>query len=128
MMPKWRYGLIAAYVGCSLVGAWVAIYRQAFVGLALFGVGFVCICIHMARERREKKEEETAQAAWVAEVGQAADDVRLDDYGITSVQDLARYHDAAGRAAVLAALQTLPRGQRSLLVAARRVEPDAVWD
>jgi hypothetical protein len=61
-------------------------------------------------------------------VRQAADDVRLDDYGITSVQDLARYHDAAGRAAVLAALQALPRGQRSLLVAARRVEPDAVWD
>src|SRR5215510_14266082 len=127
-MPKWRYGLIAAYVGCSLGGAWVAIYRQAFVGLALFGVGLVCLCIHMALERQEGEKEEAARAAWVAEVRHAADDVRLEDYGITSVQDLACYHDAAGRAAVLAALQALPKGQRSLLVAARRVEPDAAWD
>ena len=127
-MAKWRYGLIAAYVGCSLVGAWVAIYRQASMGMVIFGIGFVCICIHMALQRREKKQEETAQAAWVTEVRQAADDVRLEDYGITSVQELARYHDAAGRAAVLAALRALPTGQRSLLVAVRNVEPDATWD
>lgn len=127
-MMKWRYGFIAAYVGCSLVGTWVLIYRQVFMGLALFGAGCVCICIHMAHERRERKLEETARAAWVAEVRQAADDVRLEAYGITSVQDLARYHDAAGRAAVLAALRALPTGQRSLLVAARNVEADAEWD
>jgi hypothetical protein len=127
-MAKWRYGLIAGYLGCSLVGGWVVIYRQASMGLVMFGIGFVCICVHMALERREKKQEETAQAAWVAEVRQAADDVRLEGYGITSVQELARYHDAAGRAAVLAALRALPRGQRSLLVAARNVEPDATWD
>ncbi len=127
-MAKWRYGLIAAYVGCGLVGGWVAIYRQAFVGLALFGVGFVCISIHIAIEQKEKKDEEAARAAWVAEVRRAADDVGLEDYGITSLQELARYHDAAGRAAVLAALRSLPAGQRSLLVAARNVEPDAVWD
>ena len=127
-MAKWRYGLIAAYVGCGLVGGWVAIYRQAFVGLALFGVGFVCISIHIAIEQKEKKDEEAARAAWVAEVRRAADDVGLEDYSITSLQELARYHDAAGRAAVLAALRSLPAGQRSLLVAARNVEPDAVWD
>src|SRR5207244_9548320 len=102
-MAKWRYGLIAAYVGFGLVGGWVAIYRQAFIGLVLFGVGFICISIHVAIERKEK-EEEAAQAVWVAEVQRAADDVGLEDYGITSLQELARYHDAAGRAAVLAAL------------------------
>lgn len=67
-------------------------------------------------------------AAWVAEVEREADDVGLAHYGITSLQELARYHDAAGRAAVLAALRALPAGQRSLAVAARTVEPDAVWD
>ena len=127
-MAKWRYGLIAAYVGFGLVGGWVAIYRQAFIGLVLFGVGFVCISIHVAIELKEKKDEEAAQAVWVAEVQRAADDVGLEDYGITSLQELARYHDAAGRAAVLAALRSLPAGQRSLLVAARKVEPDADWD
>jgi|SRR5205807_6626205 len=127
-MAKWRYGLIAAYVGFGLVGGWVAIYRQAFIGLALFGVGFVCISIHVAIERKERKYEEAAQAVWVADVQRAADDVGLEDYGITSLQELARYHDAAGRAAVLAALRSLPAGQRSLLVAARKVEPDAEWD
>lgn len=127
-MAKWRYGLIAAYVGFGLVGGWVAIYRQAFIGLALFGVGFVCISIHVAIERKERKYEEAAQAVWVADVQRAADDVGLEDYGITSLQELARYHDAAGRAAVLAALRSLPAGQRSLLVAARKVEPDADWD
>src|SRR4029077_6591702 len=87
----------------GLVGGWVAIYRQAFIGLVLFGVGVVCISIHVAIERKEKKDEEAAQAVWVAEVQRAADDVGLEDYGITSLQELARYHDAAGRAAVLAA-------------------------
>jgi hypothetical protein len=127
-MAKWRYGLIAAYVACGLVGGWVAIYRHAFAGLALFGVGFICISAHMALERKEKTAEEAARAAWVAEVEREADDVELADYGITSLQELARYHDAAGRAAVLAALRSLPAGQRSLFVAARNVEPDAVWD
>jgi hypothetical protein len=127
-MAKWRYGLIAAYVGCGLVGAWVAIYRQSFVGLAVFGVGFVCICIHMALEQKEKRREEAARVAWIAEVERVADDVGLEDYGIASLQELARYHDAAGRASVLTALRSLPAGQRSLLVAARNVEPDAVWD
>jgi hypothetical protein len=127
-MAKWRYGLIAAYVGCGLVGAWVAIYRQSFVGLAVFGVGFVCICIHMALEQTEKRREEAARVAWIAEVERVADDVGLADYGIASLQELARYHDAAGRASVLTALRSLPAGQRSLLVAARNVEPDAVWD
>jgi hypothetical protein len=127
-MAKWRYGLIAAYVGCGLVGAWVAIYRQSFVGLAVFGVGFVCICIHMALEQTEKRREEAARVAWIAEVERVADDVGLEDYGIASLQELARYHDAAGRASVLTALRSLPAGQRSLLVAARNVEPDAVWD
>ena len=127
-MAKWRYGLIAAYVGCGLVGAWVAIYRQSFVGVAVFGVGFVCICIHMALEPTEKRREEAARVAWIAEVERVADDVGLADYGIASLQELARYHDAAGRASVLTALRSLPAGQRSLLVAARNVEPDAVWD
>jgi hypothetical protein len=127
-MAKWRYALIAAYVGCGLVGGWVAIYRHAFAGLALFSVGFICISAHMALERKEKKAEEAARAAWVAEVEREADDVGLADYGITSLQELARYHDAAGRAAVLAALRLQPAGQRSLFVAARNVEPDAVWD
>ena len=127
-MARWRYGLIAAYVGCSLVGAWVAIYRRAFLGLTLFGVGAVCMGIHLALERRERKEEVAAQAAWIAEVQRRADDIGLEGYGIASVEELARYHDAAGRAAVLAALEVLPRGQRSLLVAARNVEPDAAWD
>jgi hypothetical protein len=127
-MAKWRYGLIAAYVGCGLVGAWVAIYRQSFVGLAVFGVGFVCICIHMALEQQEKRREEAARVAWIAEVERVADDVGLEDYGIASLQELARYHDAAGRASVLTALRSLPAGQRALLVAARNVEPDAVWD
>lgn len=127
-MAKWRYGLIAAYVGFGLVGGWVAIYRQAFIGLVLFGVGFVCISIHVAIERKERKDEEAAQAVWIAEVQRAADDVGLEDYGITSLQELARYHDAAGRAAVLATLRSLPADQRSLLVAARKVEPDAEWD
>ena len=127
-MAKWRYGLTAAYVGCGLVGARVAIYRQTSVGLALFGVGFVCMSIHMALERKEKKEEEAERAAWVAEVQGATDAVGLENYGITSLQELAHHHDAAGRAAVLAARRSLPAGQRSLLVAARIVEPDAAWD
>ena len=127
-MARWRYGLIAAYVGCGLVGGWVATYRQAFIGVAVFSVGCVCMFIHLAIERREKKVEEAARAVWVAEVQRAADDVGLEDYGVTSLQELARYHDAAGRAAVLAALRSLPAGQRSLLVAARDVEPDAAWD
>ena len=43
-------------------------------------------------------------------------------------EELARYHDADGRKAVLDALVALPAGQRALLVAAQKVEPDAVWD
>ena len=114
---KARYMFVLANRLCPFVPGG---HLGAVVGLALFGVGFVCMCIHMALERREKSEEETARATWVAEVRQAAADVRLGDYGITSVEELARYHDAAGRAAVLAA--------RSLLVAARKIEPDAAWD
>src|SRR3989442_10672647 len=117
-MAKWRYGLIAAYVGFGLVGGWVAIYRQAFIGLVLFGVGFLCISIHVAIERKEKKDEEAAQAVWVAEVQRAADDVGLEDYGITSLQELARYHDAAGRAAVLAGLRALTAGRAAFLFGA----------
>src|SRR2546430_17347269 len=116
-MAKWRYGLIAAYVGFGLVGGWVAIYRQAFIGLVLFGVGFVCISIHVAIERKERKYEEAAQAVWVADVQRAADDVGLEDYGITSLQELARYHDAAGRAAVLAALCRPPTRERAFCFA-----------
>jgi len=95
-MAKLRYGLIAVYGGCSLVGAWVAIYRQASMGLV------------KPTERRGSR--------------------KYGKPGITSVQELARYHDAAGRAAVLAVLRALPAGERSLLVAARNVEPDATWD
>jgi hypothetical protein len=36
--------------------------------------------------------------------------------------------DTNGRNSVLAALHTLPAGQRSLLVAARQVDLDAEWD
>jgi len=120
--------LIAAYVVCGLVGAWNAVYRRSLVGVALFGVGGVCMGIHFLIERRQRAAEEADQASWISVVRGAADDVGLEGYGIGSLEELARYHDAAGRAAVLEALRALPAGQRSLRAAAQSVERDAAWD
>jgi hypothetical protein len=127
-MPRWRYVLIAAYVGFGLLGAWIAVFKHSSAGLVIFGIGFVCILVHIALERAEKKREDAERASWILEVQRTADDVRLDGYGISSLEELARYHDSGGRTAVLAVLRALPAGQRSLVVAANKVEPDAAWD
>ena len=126
-MRVWRYALIALYVALSMAG--VVVSRKHFaIGMSSVAVGLACISFHLVLERRERLREEALQVAWEAEIRRIADDVTLEAYGITSLTELARYHDAAGRAEVLEALQALPAGQRSLLAAARQVDPEAVWD
>ena len=128
-MSKWRYALIGSYVVFGLSGAWLVIYRhRPMLGIGLFGIGFITICIHMALEHRDQKRETELQAEWLQKARAIADDLSLDTYGIPNIEELARYHDAAGRLAVLAALEALPKGRRFLLEAARSVEPDAEWD
>jgi uncharacterized membrane protein YfcA len=127
-VATWRLGLIAAYVVCGLVGAWGAVFTHSRFGLALFGVGAACMGVHVLLERKDRDREEAARASWIGEVRRVADDVGLEGSGIASLEALACYHDAAGRAAVLAALCALPAGQRSLRTAAQSVEPDAAWD
>jgi putative Mn2+ efflux pump MntP len=127
-MPRWRYALIAGYVAFGLVGSWLAIFRHSAFGVLLFGVGLLMISVHIALEWKERRADQRAQEAWISEVNKVADDVSLDSYGIGTLEELARYHDLNGRAAVMAALRNFEPGQRSLLAAARRVEPDAVWD
>jgi hypothetical protein len=127
-MPRWRYGLICAYVGLGLVGTWLVVYRHSITGWAVFGVGLICIGLHMALAWKEKREEETAQSAWVVEIKTIADSLSLEGYGIPTLEELARYHDLRGRAEILTALKALPSGQRSLFAAAMKVEADAAWD
>jgi len=127
-MRTWRYGLIVAYGALALVGMSIGVRGHRVAGLALLAIGLLCIGVHMALERREDARERSAQVAWIAEVERSADDLTLASYGIPTLDGLARYHDAAGRAAVLGALRALPPGRRSLLVAAISVDPDAEWD
>jgi hypothetical protein len=125
----WRHILIFAYVVFGLIGAWLAIIeRRVTLGLSLFAVATACILVHMALERRDRKQENALQMEWTEKIRGIADDLTLEGYGIVSLSDLAKYHDATGRAAVLAALEALPPGQRSLRTAARAIEPDAQWD
>lgn len=98
------------------------------VGFAAIFVGLGGIAVEMLLQRRDRLRDEVEQRQWIAEVHASADDVELKGYGIASLEELARYHNAEGRKAVLAALEALPVGQRALLVAAQKVEPDAVWD
>jgi hypothetical protein len=129
MKSRWRFGLIGMYVVLSMLGAWLAMVRRSkIVGPGLFGAGLVCFLIHWLLERREAKQEGASQREWLKRIRAIADDLSLDGYGIPNKDELASYHDAAGRAAVLSALEALPPGRRSLLEAARRIEPDAQWD
>jgi hypothetical protein len=98
------------------------------VGFTAIFAGLGGIGIEMLLQRRDRMRDETEQREWIAEVQRTADDLDLDGYGIPSLADLARYHDAEGRKAVLSALVTLPAGKRALLIAAQQVEPDAEWD
>jgi DNA-directed RNA polymerase specialized sigma24 family protein len=113
----------------GLIGSWLAIIeRRLTLGLSLFAIATSCILVHMALQHRDRRREDALQKEWTEKIRAIADDLTLEGYGIVSLSDLAKYHDAAGRAAVLAALEALPPGQRSLLTAARAVEPDAQWD
>jgi hypothetical protein len=127
-MPRWRFGLIAAFALFALIGAWLGVFRHSLVGWMLVVVGAAFLFVESELQRKERRAEEAAQTEWVTKIRELADDIRLEGYGIESLEDLSRYHDATGRAAVLARLQSLPAGHRDLLVAARSVEPDAVWD
>ena len=98
------------------------------IGLTVTMLGLAGISAEWLLQRRDRLREEVEQRQWIAQVERTADDVSLNGYGIASLADLARYHDAEGRRAVLAALNALPTGKRALLAAARQVEPDAAWD
>jgi hypothetical protein len=125
-----RYILIVAYVVFGLIGSWLAIIidRRLTLGFSLFAIATACILVHMALQRRDRKREDALQVEWIEKIRAIAEDLSLEGYGIVSLSALAKYHDTAGRAAVLSALEALPPGQRSLLTAARAIEPDAQWD
>jgi len=127
-MLDWRLGLIAAWVLLISIGAWLGLVRHSLFGFILMFLGFVCQFVHTGLDRRDRVTEETARSLWISQVRELADDIHLEGYGIESLEDLSRYHDAAGRAEVLASLRSLPVGQRHLLAAARAVDPDAEWD
>jgi hypothetical protein len=126
-MPAWRFVLIAVYVVLTMTGVFVG-HRHFALSMTLVGVGLAAISVHLILERSERMREEKMQLEWEDEIRRVAEDVSLDGYGIASLAELSRYHDAAGRAAVLEALRGLPVGQRTLVSAARQVDPDAVWD
>ena len=126
MRPRVACVSLSTIVG--VVGCWLAYKGMWIVGFAAILVGLGGIAVEMLLQRRDRLRDEVEQRQWIAEVRTSADDVELKGYGIASLEELARYHDAEGRKAVLAALVALPVGQRALLVAAQKVEPDAVWD
>lgn len=125
----WRYLLIAGYVVLGIGGLGLAMFTSfRALGYGLVVTGFVCIGINSLLNARDARVEEEARAQWIASIQALADDLALNGYGIPTLPELATYHDAAGRAAVLAALRSLPEGRRSLLAAARLVDPEAEWD
>lgn len=86
------------------------------------------LAIEQVWQRRDENLERDAQSKWVDRVMEISDDTSLIGYGIETLPDLASYHDAQGRADVLAALLSLPKGERMLLTAARQIDPEAQWD
>jgi hypothetical protein len=126
MSPRVAFVSLSTVV--AVIGCWLGYKGMRVAGFtAIFG-GLAGIAIELLLQRRDRLGDEAEQRKWIAEVRAAADDVNLDGYGIPSLEELARYHDAEGRTAVLAALMTLPVGRRALLAAAQNVEPDASWD
>jgi hypothetical protein len=128
-MNRLRYTLIALYVAGGLTGI-ILMWTRAHGRLALtiFAVAMVCMSTHMLLEHLDNRRERASKVAWEREVRRVADDLNLEGYGLTSIAELASYHDAAGRDEVLAALRALPAGQRRLFTAARQVDPDGAWD
>jgi hypothetical protein len=126
-MRAGRFALITGYVILMMAG--VIVGRRSFaIGMVLVALALVSMTIHLLLERSERIAEQDQRHAWEAEIRRIADDVSLEGYGIESISELARYHDAAGRAEVLETLRSLPVGQRNILNAARQVDPNAVWD
>ena len=126
MSPRVAFVSLSTVVG--VVGCWLAYKGMRVAGFtALFG-GLGGIAVELRLQRRDRLRDEAERRQWIAAVRTAADDVTLKGYGIPNLEELARYHDAEGRRAVLAALMALPVGKRTLLIAAQQVEPDAVWD
>ncbi|HSD52260.1 MAG TPA: hypothetical protein VLG48_12715 [Candidatus Methylomirabilis sp.] len=125
----WRYTLIVGYMILGLGGIWIAMFtRFRLVGYGLFAASLVCFGINSLLSRRDERSETKARADWIASIKAVADDLSLEGYPISDLLELADYHDAPGRAAVLASLRALPAGSRSLLTAARIVDPDPYLD
>lgn len=123
-----RVTCVSLSTAVGVIGCWLAYKGMHIAGLtAIFG-GLGGIAIEMLLQRRDRLRDEAEQRQWITAVRAAADDVNLNGYGITSVEELARFHDAEGRSAVLTALMALPVGKRTLLAAAQQVDPDAAWD
>lgn len=123
-----RLAFIGLATVVGLAGCWLLYKGVLAAGLLTILAGLAGIALELILQRRDRLRDEAEQQAWIAEIERVADELSLDGYGIASLAELARYHDAAGRKAVLAALAALPAGNRALLAAARQVEPDAEWD
>lgn len=124
-----RLTLIGVSVIAGIGGAWLALVAQSrMFGFALFLGGMTGLAIEKIWQRRDESLERDAQSKWLDRVMEISDDTSLSGYGIETLLDLACYHDAQGRADVLSALLSLPKGQRMLLTAARQVDPEAQWD
>lgn len=126
MTPRVAFVSLSTIV--AVLGCWLAYKGIRIAGFAAILLGLGGIAIEMLLQRRDRLRDEVQQRQWIAHVRAAADSVNLEGYGVASLEELARHHDADGRKAVLDALVALPAGQRALLVAAQKVEPDAVWD
>lgn len=124
-----RFALIGVSVAAGIGGAWLLLVAQSrVVGFALFFGGMSGLAIVQAWQRRDENLDRDAQSKWVDRVMEISDDTSLSGYGIETLRDLASYHDEEGRADVLSALLSLPKGERMLLTAARQVDPEAQWD
>jgi hypothetical protein len=123
----WRYILI--------VGSWFwagrrldrDVHRFKLVGYGLFAASLACFGINSLLSRRDERlETRPGQiGSPTSKRWQTTYPSRISDPDILALAD---YHDAPGRAAVLASLRALPAGSRSLLTAARIVDPEPYLD
>ena len=127
-MSALRIILVGFSFAPAISGCWLMFEVSRGPGLGAINFGLAGTFFEFFLQDPETSRDEAPQRAWISKADEIADDLRLDGYGISSLAHLARYHDAAGRNAVLAALYTLPVDQRSLPVAARQVGTDAEWD